>query len=72
MEMHLVSTRSQHVSIHAAGLEVTFHPDERIWTESSYKYRPEQVVALGRAAGFADSAQWLDPDAGFALTRFSV
>ena len=72
MEMHLVSTRLQQVSIRAAALELTFQPDERIWTESSYKYRPEQVVALGRAAGFADSAQWLDRAAGFALTRFSV
>ena len=72
MEMHLVSTRHQRVSIRAARLEVTFAPDERIWTESSYKYRPGQVVALGRAAGFADSAQWLDRAAGFALTRFSV
>ena len=72
MEMHLVSTRRQHVAIRAAGFEATFEPDEWIWTESSYKYRPEQVRALGTAAGFAASAQWVDRHAGFALTRFSV
>ena len=72
MEMHLVSTRRQAVSIRAAALELTFERDERIWTESSYKYRPEQVRALGAAAGFAASAQWIDPAAGFALTRFTV
>jgi L-histidine N-alpha-methyltransferase len=72
MEMHLVSVRRQRVAIRGAGLELTFEPDERIWTESSYKYRPEQVIALGTAAGFAESAQWVDRDAGFALTRFTV
>jgi uncharacterized SAM-dependent methyltransferase len=72
MEMHLVSTRRQQVAIRAAGLELTFEPDEWIWTESSYKYQPEQVAALGVAAGFTRSAQWLDRDAGFALTRFRV
>ena len=72
MEMHLVSTRRQRVAIRAAALELTFEPDEWIWTESSYKYRPEQIVALGTAAGFTESAQWLDQDAGFALTRFTL
>jgi dimethylhistidine N-methyltransferase len=72
MEMHLVSTRRQHVAVRAAGLELTFEPDDRIWTESSYKYQPEQVAALGQAAGFTGVARWIDRAAGFALTRFTV
>jgi uncharacterized SAM-dependent methyltransferase len=72
VEMHLVSERAQHVRIDAADLDLTFAPDEIIWTESSYKYRPEQVRRFGEEAGFGASTQWLDTDAGFALTRFMV
>ena len=52
VEMHLVSTRQQLVRIAAADLEIKFQKDEWIWTESSYKYEPEQVLAEGRHAGF--------------------
>jgi L-histidine N-alpha-methyltransferase len=72
VEMHLVSGRRQPVRIDASGLEVVFEPGEPIWTESSYKYEPEAVIAEGLAAGFSRAQQWIDPDARFALTRFSV
>ncbi len=72
VEAHLISLRRQRVSIAAAGLELTLEQDEPIWTESSHKYDPSQVVGEGLAAGFGDSAQWIDADAGFALTRFVV
>jgi uncharacterized SAM-dependent methyltransferase len=41
---------------------------ESIWTESSYKYEPGDVTALLAAAGFQPTGQWLDREAGFALT----
>jgi L-histidine Nalpha-methyltransferase len=72
VEMHLVSARAQRVRIAAAGIEAAFEPGEYIWTESSYKYEPDQIVAAGAAAGFATATQWLDPAARFALTRFTV
>jgi L-histidine Nalpha-methyltransferase len=72
VEMHLVSRRHQSVRLGATGLEVAFAPDDWIWTESSYKFEPGSVVALGRAAGFAHAQQWVEADAGFALTRFGV
>ena len=72
VEMHLVSVRRQTVRVAAADTEVSFERDEWIWTESSYKYTPEQVLEQGRAAGFAHGTQWIDAGAGFALTRFSV
>ena len=72
VEMHLVSRRRQSVRIAAAQVEVTFDPGECIWTESSYKYEPEAVIAAGAAAGFAGATQWIDPAARFALTRFAV
>lgn len=72
VEMHLVSRRRQHVQIAAAGFDMTFEPDEWIWTESSHKYEPSQVLEEGLAAGFSRGEQWIDRDARFALTRFSV
>ena len=72
IEMHLVSQRRQRVSIEAAALDLTFDPRDTIWTESSYKYLPDGVLADGRAAGFGPARQWLDHEAGFALTRFLV
>jgi dimethylhistidine N-methyltransferase len=71
MEMHLVSRRRQRVRIAAADLEVLFEPDDWIWTESSHKYEPEQILREGLAAGFARGEQWIDDDARFALTRFT-
>ncbi len=52
IEMHLVSTVRQQVRVPAAELFVNFEAGELIWTESSYKYEPEQVVASGANAGF--------------------
>ena len=72
VEMHLVSRIAQRVRIDAAGLDLAFEAGESILTESSYKYRPADVLALGRAAGFTGDEQWIDQPAGFALTRFRV
>ena len=68
VEMHLVSRREQAVRIPGAGIELTLKAGEAIWTESSYKYRPEQVRCLVERAGFTPAAQWQDARAGFALT----
>ena len=72
VEAYLVSARRQQVSIPGAGIDIVLHEGERIWTESSYKYNPDQVMAEGRAAGFSGGEQWIDEDAMFALTRFDV
>jgi dimethylhistidine N-methyltransferase len=72
MEMHLVSRRAQRVRIPRADMEVSFAEGEAIWTESSYKYEAAEISALGEARGFRSHAQWIDPDARFALTLFLV
>jgi uncharacterized SAM-dependent methyltransferase len=72
IEMHLVSTRRQTVRIAATDLEMDFEAGESIWTESSYKYEPGEILDAGRAAGFTRSEQWIDSVARFALTRFAV
>ena len=68
IEMHLVSRRDQLVRVTASGAAVTFHRDESIWTESSYKYEPEEIIVMGADAGFAARDQWMDMMARFALT----
>ena len=68
VEMHLVAARAQQVRIPAASLEVMFEEGETIWTESSYKYRPDDLVQVLERAGFRKVGQWIDEAAGFALT----
>jgi dimethylhistidine N-methyltransferase len=68
MEMFLVSTRRQRVRIAAVGLELDLEDGEAIWTESSYKYTAEGLIEQLRGAGLASAAQWIDREAGFALT----
>ena len=68
MEMFLVSTRRQRVRIEAVDLEFGLEEGEPIWTESSHKYTPEGLVTELEHSGFAAVAQWIDGDAGFALT----
>jgi dimethylhistidine N-methyltransferase len=72
MEMHLVSTRRQTVHIAAADLLLELESGEAIWTESSYKYEPGEILEAGMAAGFTSGDQWIDEGARFALTRFAV
>jgi uncharacterized SAM-dependent methyltransferase len=60
------------VSIPRSGVDVAFDDGESIWTESSYKYEPAEIMELVSEAGFRLHAQWVDPDARFALTLFVV
>jgi dimethylhistidine N-methyltransferase len=70
VEMHLVSRASQRVRVPAAEIELDFAAGETIWTESSYKYTPESITALGREAGLRREAQWIEGDAHFSTTLF--
>lgn len=77
VEMHLESLARQRVRIAPpipglAPWTVDFARGERIWTESSYKYEPGNVIAMGARAGFSAAAQWIDEQARFALTLFSA
>jgi dimethylhistidine N-methyltransferase len=66
IEMHLVSARRQRVSVPAARLDITFETGEPIWTESSHKYRQNDVPAMLDRAGFSAIEEWVED--GFALT----
>jgi L-histidine N-alpha-methyltransferase len=66
MEMHLVSGAPQRVRVPAADLIIDLADGETIWTESSYKFRVEDLAPLLARAGFRVTGQWSDQ--GFALT----
>jgi L-histidine N-alpha-methyltransferase len=72
VEMHLVSRCEQEVRVAAADITVRFASGETIWTESSYKYEPEEVLAMGVRARFEPRRQWIDATARFALTLFAA
>ena len=68
VEMHLVAASDQQVHVGAASVGLAFTAGETIWTESSYKYRPEGVARMLERAGFRLMMQWKDEGSGFALT----
>ena len=65
IEMHLEACSEQVVQI--AGQERAFRAGERIHTENSYKYSPEDFAALLRRAGFLSVVLWQDDAGDFAV-----
>ena len=75
IEMHLVSTAAQRVTLTAAdGRQeiVELAAGESIVTEYSYKYTMEEFVALADAAGFSWQRTWTDAARMFAEMAFDV
>jgi dimethylhistidine N-methyltransferase len=70
IEMHLVSRRPQTVAIPRARCSVSFVEGESIWTESSHKYRPDEVTEMGRRSGFRPLRQWIDREWAFVQALF--
>lgn len=60
IEMHLRSTVWQRVTIREAGFRVYLREGETIWTESSHKYDPRQVIEMGERSGYRCAGQWFD------------
>lgn len=66
IEMHLVSTKAQCVSL--GGEELEFAAGESIHTENSHKYTRASFAALAGQAGWRLDAFLTDPDALFAVS----
>lgn len=66
IEMHLCSLRRQGVEIPAANLRVVLNEGETIWTESSHKYKAEEVLEMATDTGFRCEGQWIDTEWPFA------
>ena len=72
IEMHLRSTKNQVVTIPAANMQVQVLRDETLWTESSYRYRHDELTRLAQQAGFAEIGMWIDEDWAFASTLWII
>jgi dimethylhistidine N-methyltransferase len=70
IEMHLRSRLSQHVPIVKLEETVSFHQDETIHTESSYKYNKDEVRELGHDANLALDRTWFDARHSFLVALF--
>ena len=70
IEMHLVSTCWQRVTIKKANFRCYLRESETIWTESSHKYNLDEVVAMGERTAFRTAGQWCDSEWPFAQTLF--
>lgn len=66
IEMHLRSARRQQVEIPAADLSALFEKGETIWTESSHKFKREELQQMASAAGFTPETCWTDSEWPFA------
>ena len=66
VEMHLRSVRDQSVAIPGAACAAFFLEGETIWTESSHKYRAEDISGMALRNGFRCVSQWLDSEWPFA------
>jgi L-histidine Nalpha-methyltransferase len=65
IEMHLRSLVDQRVIIDKTFM-AGFRRGETIWTESSYKFRLDDVHAMARRTGFECATQWVDEEWPFA------
>ena len=70
IEMHLISTRVQDVSI--SGHTFKFVAGDTIHTESSYKYTQDSFHALAESAGFQPVNYWTDAAGLFGLYLLRV
>jgi dimethylhistidine N-methyltransferase len=70
IEMHLRSRAAQDVRIEALGITVSFAEGETIWTESSHKFRADEIPGIGCRSGWLCVRQWVDGEWGFAETLF--
>lgn len=66
IEMHLRSRNDQTVTIGQAGFSAGLREGETIWTESSHKFRIEEIPAMARESGFRPEWQWVDEEWPFA------
>lgn len=66
VEMHLRSLSEQIVEVPAAGLRLRLKEGETIWTESSHKYKAQDVWGMAARTGFRCDGQWVDEEWPFA------
>src|SRR5207244_13397394 len=71
IEMHLRSKSKQRISVRGQFI-VKIEKGETIWTESSYKFLPEQVRSMAESADFSCTCQSIDSEWPFAQSLLVV
>lgn len=72
IEMHLRSLRDQEVRIPELDLKVALAEGETIWTESSHRFRVEELQSWAREAGLSWSEHWIDAEWPFVTCRMQA
>jgi dimethylhistidine N-methyltransferase len=72
VDSFLVANRRMTVPIERLALDVRFRVAETIHTESSYKFDAEDIMRLGRRAGFDVARTWTDERRQFAVTLLLI
>jgi uncharacterized SAM-dependent methyltransferase len=70
IEMHLISLADQ--STYVGGHTFTFARGEHIISEFSYKYSPEEMIALANRAGLRFEKVWTDRKRLFGVFLFGL
>ena len=68
IEMHLVARRA--CEVHLLGATIPFAAGESLWTESSHRFRVDELRAWANESGFACLEQWTDATWPFAHSLF--
>ena len=58
------------MTIRKAGFRFYIREGETIWTESSHKYDPAEMIQMAEQTGFQCTGQWLDSEWPFAQNLF--
>lgn len=72
VDMYLVATSPQRVTIEGLALEVAFGEFESIHTESSYKYSTDDIERLAIQSGYALRQVWPDAALDYCLSLLGV
>lgn len=70
IQMFLVSDKAQQIEFQGTTFDLA--ADEKIHTENSHKYTPQEVLDMAKRAGFASARTWQDGDALFGLFYLSA
>jgi L-histidine Nalpha-methyltransferase len=72
VDSFLVARRAHDVTIGELDVRVHFDNAETIHTESSHKFSPADIVALGAECGFGVTAQWSDAAERYAVWLLTI
>ena len=72
VDSFLVSDRAQTVHIGGAEIAVPLEAGERIHTESSYKFTPDELIALAGSCGYQEERTFTDAAGRYALSLVRV